>query len=78
MFKFRYHAKYKNIGSENEICDVIRVRNIYSKDISINGTEISEHRFADVQQLREEVSENTRDFAPWFILVFQKLLENHL
>ncbi|MBN1221954.1 MAG: NUDIX domain-containing protein [Candidatus Aminicenantes bacterium] len=78
LFKFRYHAKYKNIGSENEICDVFRDSDVQSKNISVNPAEISEYRFLSVHKLQEEINENPKEFAPWFILAFQEFVKNHL
>lgn len=77
LFKFRYYARYKNIGSENEICSVFLVRNIDYKHVFLNKNEVSEFRFDSIQKLKEEVYVNPHTFTPWFLIAFKKWLDVH-
>ena len=72
LFKFRYQVEYKNIGAENEICDVFVARDIKSEDISPNESEISEVKFLDIPDLKEEIQENAKTYAPWFLIALKK------
>ena len=75
LFKFRYHAEYKNIGSENEICFIFSAKNVNDKDIFLNESEVSEYRFVSIQKLREEIEERIHKFTPWFLTAFERWLD---
>lgn len=72
LFNFHYHVEYRNIGAENEICDVFVARNIKSGDISPNKLEISEFIFLDIPELKKEIQENFNAYAPWFLIALEK------
>jgi isopentenyl-diphosphate delta-isomerase len=72
LFKFRYQVEYRDIGSENEICDVFVARDINSGDVSPNESEISEVKFLDIPELKEEIQENSKKYAPWFLIALEK------
>jgi len=72
LFKFRYQVEYKNIGAENEICDVFVAKDIKNGDISPNESEISEFRFLHISELKEEIHENSETYAPWFLIALDK------
>ncbi|MFC2163815.1 isopentenyl-diphosphate delta-isomerase [Acidobacteriota bacterium] len=76
LFKFRYQANYEGIGSENEICDVFRVKDIDPKDLSINCDEISEFRYVSLAQARKDIRYNVRNYTPWFVIALEKFLIN--
>ncbi len=75
LFKFRYHAEYKDIGSENEICDVFTARGIPDGHVSPNAMEISEHRFLHTTQIEDEIRSNSKSIAPWFLIAFDMYSE---
>jgi isopentenyl-diphosphate delta-isomerase len=68
LFKFRYNVRYKNIGSENEICAVTVVRDVDDNRIAPDRKEISDVRAVAIQDLRNEVRAHESDFTPWLIL----------
>jgi isopentenyl-diphosphate delta-isomerase len=72
LFKFHYHVEYRDLGSENEICDVFVARNIKSEKISPNISEISEFKFLDIPELKEKIQENSKTYAPWFLIALEK------
>ena len=74
LFKFRYQAKYNEVGSENEICDVYMVKDINAEDLSINLSEISEYRFVPVPDIRKDISGNLHQYAPWFLIALEMFL----
>jgi isopentenyl-diphosphate delta-isomerase len=73
LFKFRYNAQYKNIGSENEMCGVTIVRDIDKRRIMPDRREISAVRAVAVQDLMDEVRAGGKGYTPWLILALQHL-----
>jgi isopentenyl-diphosphate delta-isomerase len=72
LFKFRYHVEYKDIGSENEICDVFMAKDIKSVDVSPNKSEISDIKFLEIPELKNDISGNSKHYAPWFLIALGK------
>ena len=72
LFKFRSQVEYKDIGAENEICDVFVARDINSVDVSPNELEISEIKFHDIPELKKEIRKNSKTYAPWFLIALDK------
>ena len=68
--KFQYQAKFKNIGSENEICALL-IGN-YAGDINPNSDEISNYKWIGIEQLKNEI--NNADISPWLKIAFEKYL----
>ena len=72
LFNFHYHATYREIGAEHEICDVFEARNIQSCDVAPNKLEISEIKFLDMPALKKEIRDNSKAYAPWFLIALEK------
>jgi isopentenyl-diphosphate delta-isomerase len=72
LFHFHYHAKYKDIGTEHEICDVFKAIDIKAGDVSPNKQEISEYIFLDMLRIKKEIQENSNAYAPWFLIALEK------
>jgi isopentenyl-diphosphate delta-isomerase len=70
---FYYQAKYGDLGSEHEICDLFLVKNIKNKDISINRSEISACRFLSIPELKKEIRSDPVKFSPWFLIACEKI-----
>ena len=68
LFKFRYHMRYKNVGSENEICAVTVVHGADEGRIAPDRSEISDVRAVTLQDLRNEVMACGADYTPWLKL----------
>jgi len=71
LFKFRYQVKYGDIGSENEICDVFRVKDIDPEDLAIDLSEISEFRYVSLPVVKKDIHYNVRRYTPWFIIALE-------
>lgn len=69
LFKFQYKAKYKNIGSENEICDILVGR--YNGEIKPNPKEIGDYRWVSLDKLRRDISRNPNQYTPWLKIAFR-------
>ena len=70
LFKFHYQVPYKDIGSENEICAVLKVK--ISGKISPNPEEISECRWMDIESFKKDLSANPEKYTPWLKIAFKK------
>ena len=73
LFKFQYKIGYKDLGTEHEICAVLKVSGIDPDVINPNNEEISEVKFVDPQILLNKFSDNKMSYAPWFILAMKHL-----
>jgi len=74
LFKFHYQETYRDVGSENEICDVYTVNNVSMKTLALNTAEISEHKFLALEEIMKEMDQNPGIFTPWFLVSFRKYL----
>lgn len=72
MFVFQYHAKYRDVGSEREMCAVLRAN--YNGEINPNPEEISEYRFMSLAELKSDVLKNPDTYTPWLHEILRKLL----
>jgi len=61
--KFQYKSRYKNIGSENEICAVLAGR--YNGVVNPNPGEIAEWKWIEIKSLKKEITKNPQHYTPW-------------
>ncbi len=73
LFKFQYQARYKDIGSENEICALLIGR--YNGDILLNPQEVMEYKLIVIDKLQKEINKYPKKYAPWFKIALKKYLE---
>jgi isopentenyl-diphosphate delta-isomerase len=78
LFKFRYHVKYKNIGSENEICAVTMVDDIDTVRMFLNNEEISAIKTIAPSMLIEDITKNKNLYTPWLILAIEHMKNQNL
>ena len=71
QFRFQYHAKFRNIGSERELCSVYTGR--HNGPFHVNPSEISAIRFVSPAELDTEINRYPERFTPWFKLEWVKL-----
>lgn len=71
IFKFRYKARYKKIGSENEFCSVFAGK--FHGKIRPNFDEIAEWKFINFKELIIDVKKNPKKYTPWFKIELRKL-----
>jgi len=70
LFKFQYQAKYKKIGSENEICTVFVGK--YSGIIKPNKKEVADYKWIKFEKLKDEIKRKPKNFTPWLKLTLKK------
>ncbi|MBI4438486.1 NUDIX domain-containing protein [Candidatus Woesearchaeota archaeon] len=68
LLKFKYAIPYKDKGSENEICAVLKCT--YTGTIKPNPAEVSQHRLIKPSEIRSQ-----SDFAPWLLIAISELRE---
>ncbi len=78
LFKFQYHAKYKDVGSENEICAVTLVDGVDTWAIFPDSDEITSVRTVTPQALVEDIKKNPGAYTPWLILALEHMNEQGL
>lgn len=85
LYKFQYHAKYEDKGSENEMCSVLIGRtntyvfSDYSESIPTpNPQEISEMDWVSKEWLLNDMAKNPQIYTPWFKLEAEKVFSDYL
>jgi len=71
--KFQYQAKYKDVGSENEMCAVLVGE--YDGKVKANPKEIAYWKWVDVNKLQDDFKRNPDKYAPWFKIGLRRYLK---
>ena len=71
LFKFQYQAKYKNVGSENEICAVFRGR--YSGPLRPDPREVEDWKFMDLKTFKRDMRAHPSKYCPWLRLAIKRI-----
>jgi isopentenyl-diphosphate delta-isomerase len=77
LYKFQYSAKYKDKGSENEICSVLIGRLSDEQNIAPNPEEIADYKWININELKKDVKENQSRYTPWFKIESEELFSNY-
>ena len=72
--KFQYHASFKDIGSENEICAILIGK--YNGKVKPNPKEVADWRWIEIEKLKQEMAQNPSKFTPWFKIGLKRILSN--
>lgn len=72
IYKFRYQARYRDLGSEHELCSVFTGRTSESA-VRPNPSEIAQHRFVPVDEVDQLVKNRNTSIAPWFRMEWRVL-----
>lgn len=68
--KFIYQADYKEIGSENELCYVMKGQ--YSGKADPDPKEVADLKWVGMEQLKDDVKKNPGAYTPWFKIELEK------
>jgi isopentenyl-diphosphate delta-isomerase len=71
IYKFQYHARYRDIGSERELCSVFL--GCSTQTPVINTNEIGAWRWIDAAALDTELAQPDSPFTPWLRLEWASL-----
>lgn len=72
VLKFRYFAKYFG-NAENEICALLICR--HDGKINLNKKEISEGKFIELDELKENIIKEPEKFTPWLKIALNEFLK---
>ena len=71
LFKFEYHADYRGLGAEHELCWVYS--GTCTEPVRANATEIEAWRFVTPAELDHEITTHPERFTPWLQLEWERL-----
>src|SRR3989344_5601198 len=71
---FQYQARYKNIGSENELCSIFIGE--YNGKIRHNPNEVADWKWVSFSGLQRDIRKNPKKYTPW-LKIELKFLENN-
>ena len=71
LYKFTYHAKYKDVGSEHELCHVYV--GLFEGEIRANPEEIDDWTFIKPDDLEERINNSQEDYTPWMKIEWEML-----
>ncbi len=76
VYRFHYTAKYKDTGSENELCTVLT--GFYDgEDLKIDPSEIADYKWIGLADLLQEMETHPEIFTPWFRMEINELTSEH-
>jgi geranylgeranyl diphosphate synthase type I len=72
--KFQYQARYKDIGSENELCGIL-IGKYNNEKIKRNFKEVANWKWVKVEELKKDFRKNPDKYAPWFKIGLKRYLK---
>ncbi len=73
LYKFVYHAKFGNVGSEYENCWVFAGH--FDGHVTADSDEIAAWRFVTPAELTAEIKTDDKRFSPWLKMEWEKIQE---
>jgi len=71
--RFQYQTRYKNIGSENEVCAILVGE--HNGKIKANPKEIADWQWIDPDKLKNDFRKNPDKYAPWLKIGLRRYLK---
>lgn len=76
LYKFTYHARFGELGSEREFCWVYAGR--HKGEVVVHPEEIAAIRYVSPAELTAEIAAAPDQFTPWFKMEWQRIASDHL
>lgn len=73
LYTFEYRARYKDLGTEHELCAVYVGQYQQDWPLRINREEIADWGWFSREEVDRRISEHRGQFAPWFLLEWEQL-----
>lgn len=70
---FIYNEKFENIGSENELCHVLKGE--YSDEVYPKKEEVDEIKWMSLEDVIKEVKKEPTKFTPWFKMELERFFK---
>jgi isopentenyl-diphosphate delta-isomerase len=71
LYKFRYSARFEDIGSENELCSIFIGSS--NAEPAINRNEIMEWKYIPIHTISTEIEQNPDIYSPWFKMEWERI-----
>lgn len=75
LFKFRYHARYRDLGAEHELCSIYAA--VDDGPVAVNVNEIDETDWTAPDELDAALAERPDGYSPWLLLEWPRIRERH-
>lgn len=75
LYKFEYHAMFKELGSEHELCWVYA--GVSDPEVKPNRLEVAATRWVSVAAIEQELDSDPEHFTPWFKLEWAQLKKRY-
>jgi isopentenyl-diphosphate delta-isomerase len=75
LFTFQYHARFRNVGSEREMCAVYIGKS--NDKIVMNPNEIAEWKWVSINNLTSELAKNPERYTPWMKMEWEQMMIEH-
>ncbi len=75
LFRFQYQARFRDVGSENELCSVFIGR--FNGTVLPNSTEIAAVRWIQPDELDRWMETAPDELTPWFRMEWDRIRNNH-
>ena len=75
LYKFTYHATYKDLGSEHELCHVYV--GLFDGEIKANPEEIDDWKFIKPDDLEKRIRNSKKDYTPWMKIEWEMLTASY-
>ena len=75
LYKFIYHARFEDKGSEHELCWVFAGKSI--DPVRANPNEIDEWKFLSRDELNAEIESSPESFSPWVKMEWETLQRDY-
>lgn len=76
LYKFQYHARFNDVGSERELCWVFAAR--CNGEVAAHPEEIAAWRWISPAALTEEISADPDSFTPWLKMEWEVIRREYL
>jgi len=75
LYKFIYQADFGDVGAEHELCWVFIGRS--DRRVRVHSGEIAAWRYASLDAIARELTEQPDSFTPWFKLEWRHMMKHH-
>lgn len=75
LYKFQYHARFGDVGSEHELCWVFAGR--AAGELEINPTEIADWRWLAPEAVDQQLENFAERWSPWCHMEWPRLRAEH-